>query len=96
MGKGKKFNKSHKQENVINLDKVTKSLKMKKIFVEERKDQNINDRDLKRLNCEIPKQLHTWLNVYARSNSSGYRTMTEIVIKVLDEFAKERGFKVTK
>lgn len=56
---------------------------------------NINDVDeleLKRLNCEIPKELHTWLNVYSRSNVSDYGSMTEIVIDLLNKFAHEQGF----
>ena len=52
-----------------------------------------NSLEFKRLNCDIPLELHNWLNVYARS-SSEYNSMTEIVIHQLSKFAKERGFKV--
>lgn len=51
--------------------------------------------EFKRLNCEIPKDLHNFLNVFARS-SNEYSSMTEIVIRELGRFAKEHGFKVEK
>lgn len=59
-------------------------------------DNGITDPDsleFKRLNCDIPRELHNWLNVFARS-SNEYSSMTEIVIQELGRFAKERGFKV--
>lgn len=59
-------------------------------------DQGITDPsslEFKRLNCDIPKDLHNWLNVFGRT-SSEYSSMTEIVIEQLGKFAKERGFKV--
>lgn len=59
-------------------------------------DHGITDPDsleFKRLNCDIPRDLHNWLNVFARS-SNEYSSMTEIVIQELGRFAKERGFKV--
>lgn len=58
--------------------------------------KNPDSLDFKRLNCDIPQELHTWLNIYARSNQSEYTSMTEIVISLLGKFAKENGFKIKK
>ncbi|RLL19038.1 hypothetical protein [Acinetobacter chengduensis] len=63
-----------------------------KNFMEFHKIHDVDDLELKRLNCEIPKELHTWLNVYSRSNVSDYGSMTEIVIDLLNKFAHEQGF----
>lgn len=52
--------------------------------------------DYTRLNCDIPRDLHNWLNMFSRSGSGEYASMTEIVIDQLGDFAKERGFKVGK
>lgn len=51
--------------------------------------------DFTRINCDIPKSLHKWLNVYARS-SDDYSSMTEIVLELLGKFAKENGYTVPK
>jgi hypothetical protein len=47
--------------------------------------------DYTRFNCYIPKDLHVWLGVYAKTSDSN--SMTDIVIKLLGQFAKEHGFK---
>lgn len=52
--------------------------------------------DYTRLNCDIPSDLHKWLNMFSRSGSGEFASMTEIVIEQLGNFAKERGFKVGK
>lgn len=49
-----------------------------------------------RLNCDIPAELHNWLNMFSRSGNEDYSSMTEIVIEQLGNFAKEHGFKVRK
>lgn len=86
-----------KLDFIFTSDKLKQSPRNQKAFIQYMKDQgveNISNLDFKRLNCEIPKELHTWLNVYARSNVSEYKSMTEIVIKILAEFARQRGFRV--
>lgn len=89
--------KDKKQDLIINSNKLTHSAKNQKAYIQYMQDQgveNVNDLNFKRLNCDIPKELHCWLNVYARSNTSEYKSMTEIVIDLLGKFAKQRGFKI--
>jgi hypothetical protein len=47
--------------------------------------------DFKRLNCDIPKDLHLWLNLYSKQEEK-YGSMTAIIIELLGKFAKEQGF----
>lgn len=93
----KKMKRDKKQDLIIHINKLTDSKKNQKAYIQYMQDQgveNINYLNFKRLNCDIPKELHCWLNVYARSNPSEYKSMTEIVIHSLDKFAKQRGFKI--
>lgn len=53
---------------------------------------DVSTLEFTRINCDIPKQLHRWLNVHARS-SDDVGSMTEIVLELLGQYAKERGFK---
>lgn len=97
MAKKKKLLKKNKKDKKTVYEKtetnnsISENESIQKLSLMSKKDtSNI---DFKRLNCEIPKVLHTWLNVYARSSSNESSSMTEIVINVLEKFAKEHGFK---
>ena len=88
------------ESEVINLILVptkSKSLEKKQKaylrYMQDHRIANIESLEFTRLNCDIPTELHTWLNVYARSKLE-YTSMTEIVIDLLGKFAKERGFKI--
>lgn len=101
MSKNKKVKKTSKKDKkrdfLISSNKLIDSAKNQKAYIQYMQDQgleDVNDLNFKRLNCDIPKELHCWLNVYARSNTSKYKSMTEIAIDVLGKFAKKRGFKV--
>jgi len=88
MSKKKQHQKKSKKNSLIKNDSNSRSPLQKSSI------QNIlRHSEIKRLNCEIPKELHTWLNLYARSNHSEYKSMTAIVINLLGNFAIERGFK---
>lgn len=82
-------------------DKITKSVKSERKhrasvrYMQQHGIKNVDDLEYLRLNCDIPKELHTWLFSFARS-SSEYSSVTEIVIDKLGELAKEHGFKVKK
>jgi len=82
-------------------DKTTKSVKSERKhrasvrYMQQHGIKNVDDLKYLRLNCDIPKELHTWLFAFARS-SSEYSSVTEIVIDKLGELAKEHGFKVKK
>jgi hypothetical protein len=87
--------------------KKTKAAKNKKLSSGDRKHkaavrymqqqgiEDVESIDYTRLNCDIPSDLHNWLNMYSRSGGE-YSSMTEIAIEVLGNFAKEYGFKVGK
>lgn len=70
------------------LDGRYKSLKR---YMDEFDITDISSIDIKRLNCDIPKDLHLWLNTYAKGDDN-YVSMTNIIIDLLGKFAKERGF----
>lgn len=60
-------------------------------FIQNHTRENIDNFQIKRLNCDIPEQLHTWIYAYARLNAE-YNSATDLVIDILGGFAKERGF----
>lgn len=79
--------------------KPTKSDRKHKAAVRYMQQHGIEDAesiDYIRLNCDIPSDLHKWLNMFSRSGSGEFASMTEIVIEQLGNFAKERGFTVGK
>ncbi|NUF45017.1 hypothetical protein [Acinetobacter pittii] len=65
--------------------------KSTKRYMDQHGISDISSIDFARLNCDIPKELHVWLNVFAKTNDE-YGSMTEVVIDQLGKFAKERGF----
>lgn len=76
--------------------KLSVSDRKHKAAVRYMQQQGIKDLDsinYTRLNCDIPSDLHSWLNMFARSGGD-YSSMTEIAIELLGTFAKEHGFKV--
>lgn len=94
--KKKKLKKTLKQDKKHNLivisNKLNRSSKKKEEdvqYVQDKGVEKVNELKFKRLNCDIPKELHCWLNLYARSNTSEYKSMTQILIDVLDKFARE-------
>jgi len=70
---------------------VVKKQKSAVRFIQDHTRENIDNFQIKRLSCDIPKQLHTWLYTYARLNAE-YNSATDLVIDILGDFAKERGF----
>lgn len=70
---------------------ITKKEKSALKFIKNHTQENIDNFQIKRLNCDIPKQLHTWLYTYARLNAE-YNSATDLVIDILGDFAKKRGF----
>lgn len=91
----KKLKKDKKQNLIVSSNKLKYFFKNKKEYLQYLQEQGVeevNDLKFKRLNCDIPQELHYWLNLYARSNVSKYKSMTEIVIDVLEKFARKRGF----
>ncbi|MCK4108863.1 hypothetical protein [Acinetobacter radioresistens] len=63
-------------------------------YMQQQGIEDINSIDFTRLNCDIPSDLHEFLNKFSRTKGTGYSSMTEIVIEKLGEFAKQHGFKV--
>ncbi|HCA5286880.1 TPA: hypothetical protein MW252_002997 [Acinetobacter nosocomialis] len=72
-------------------DELNGRYKSTKRYMEEFGITDISSIDFKRLNCDIPKELHLWLNNYAKGDDN-YISMTNIIIDLLGKFAKERGF----
>lgn len=78
--------------------KLTSSDRKYKAAVRYMQQQGIEDDEAieyTRLNCDIPSDLHNWLNMYSRSGGE-FSSMTEIAIEVLGNFAKEHGFTLNK
>lgn len=78
--------------------KLTSSDRKYKAAVRYMQQHGIQDNEsieYTRLNCDIPSELHNWLNMYARSGGE-FSSMTEIAIEVLGSFAKKHGFTVNK
>lgn len=76
-------------------DKLNGRYKSTKLYMEEFGITDFESIDLKRLNCDIPKDLHLWISNYAKGDDK-YISTTTIVIELLSKFAKERGFKPKK
>lgn len=70
---------------------VNKKHKSAVKFIQDHTQEHIDNFQIKRLNCDIPEQLHTWIYAYSRLNNK-YSSATDLVIDVLGNFAKERGF----
>lgn len=89
---GQGENPAPQKAQVPEVDKnAERKQKAFKRFMDQHDISDLETLDLKRLNCEIPKQLHVWLHMYSRSGGE-YNSMTEIVIDLLSDFAQENGF----
>ncbi|WP_322977421.1 hypothetical protein [Acinetobacter pittii] len=78
-------------ENPKKSDELDGRYKSLKRYMEEFGITDVSSIDIKRLNCDIPKDLHLWLNIYAKGDDN-YGSMTNIIVELLGKFAKERGF----
>lgn len=94
-GDGEDVTKNTKTEKTTRSVKSERKHRASVRYMQQHGIKNVDDLEYLRLNCDIPKELHTWLFNFARS-SDEYSSVTEIVIDKLGELAKANGFKVKK